>query len=119
MCDYVDYPKKYGHGFAVLCSIFAVSHILADSCDFFTHILLWYFAGGVGYALDNFPDNGYRHHNIVINVNLAWLSQTIEVNFVANRHKSNSLQLMIKVQISFIFDKLPKFLQPHNFLHCY
>ena len=50
MCDYVDYPPKYGHGFAVLCSIFAASHILADSCDFFTHILLWRFAGGVGYT---------------------------------------------------------------------
>ena len=50
MCDYVDYPKKYGHGFAVLCSIFAVSHILVDSCDFFTHIRLCCFTGGVGYT---------------------------------------------------------------------
>ena len=49
MCEYVDYPPKYGHGFAVLCSTFAVSQILADPCDFFTHILLCCFAGGVGY----------------------------------------------------------------------
>ena len=34
MCDCVDFPQKYGHGFAVLCSIFAVSHILVDSCDY-------------------------------------------------------------------------------------
>ena len=50
MRDYVDYPPKHGHGFDVLRSIFAVSHILADSCDFYTHILLCCFAGGVGYA---------------------------------------------------------------------
>ena len=50
MCDYVDYPQKYGHGFAVLCYIFVVSHILADSCNLFPHILLCYFAGAVGYA---------------------------------------------------------------------
>ena len=50
MCDYVDYPRKYGHGFAVLCSIFAVSRILADSCDFFTYIILCCFVGGVGYT---------------------------------------------------------------------
>ena len=49
MCDYVDYPKKCGHGFVVLCSIFAVSHILVDSWDFFTQILLCCFDGGVGY----------------------------------------------------------------------
>ena len=28
MCDYADHPKRHGYGFAVLCSIFAVSHIL-------------------------------------------------------------------------------------------
>ena len=50
MCDYVDYPQKYGHGFAVLCSIFPVSHILLDLYNFFTHILLCCFAGGVGYT---------------------------------------------------------------------
>ena len=50
MCDYVDYPPKYGHRFAMLCSIFAASHSLADSCDFFTHIILCCFAGGVGYT---------------------------------------------------------------------
>ena len=39
MCDYVDYPpQNSGHGFAVLCSISAVSRISVDSCDFFTHI---------------------------------------------------------------------------------
>ena len=38
------YPQKYGHGFVLLCFIFAVSHILVDSCDSYTHILLlrWY-----------------------------------------------------------------------------
>ena len=50
MCDYVDYPRKYGHGFAVLCSIFAVSHILADSSDLFTHVLLCCFIYGVEYT---------------------------------------------------------------------
>ena len=34
----------------IMCSTFAASHILADSCDFFTHILLCRFAGGVGYT---------------------------------------------------------------------
>ena len=48
MCDYVDYPPKYGHCFAMLCSIFIVSHILTDSYDFFIHILLCCFAGGEG-----------------------------------------------------------------------
>ena len=50
MRDYVDYPKNYGHSFGVLRSILAVSHILTDSCDFCTHILLCCFAGGVGYV---------------------------------------------------------------------
>ena len=47
MYDYVDSPQKYGHGFAVLF-YFALSHILADSSNFFTHILLFCFAGSVG-----------------------------------------------------------------------
>ena len=50
MRDYVDYPQEYGHGFDVLRFIFAVSHILADSCDFYNYILLCSLVGVVGYA---------------------------------------------------------------------
>ena len=50
MYDYVEYPPKYGHSFVALYFVFALSHILADSWDFFTHNLLCCFAGSVGYT---------------------------------------------------------------------
>ena len=74
MCDYVDYPPKYGHGFAVLCSIFAVSRILADSRDFFTPILLCCFAGGVVYTNMAYFRHSYHKYltkNIWIFVSLS------------------------------------------------
>ena len=90
MYDYVDCPPKYGRGFTLLCFSFIVSHILTDSCEFFTHIPLCCFAGSIGYTNHGiFPtfSSQIAHKNIVISEANSGTYANIDQGFILNMLK--------------------------------